>query len=90
MGFEPTPLVSRIIRSCTPALCEATRNERSFEEESRRTARKREWTAKHPLPCWRDSVAGEGDQFTCVSIEQHGGGGFLPSPKIPHPLPHPQ
>ena len=62
---------------------EATRNERSFEKEWQRTPRQREWTAKHPLPCRGRGVAGEWDQFPRVSIEQHGGGCFLPTLKIP-------
>jgi hypothetical protein len=40
---------------------EATWNERSFEEESQRTPRQREWTAKHPLPYRGGGVAGEWD-----------------------------
>lgn len=62
---------------------EATRNERSFEKERQRTPRQREWTAKHPLPCRGRGGAGEWDQFTRVSIEQHGGSCFLPTLKIP-------
>jgi hypothetical protein len=67
---------------------EATRNERSFEKERQRTPRQREWTAKHPLPCRRRGVDGEWDQLPRVSIEQHGGGCFLPTLKIPQSSPH--
>ena len=69
---------------------EAIRNERSFEKERQRTPRQREWTAKHPLPCRGRGVAGEWDQFSRVSIEQHGGGCFFPSLKIPQSLPNPR
>jgi len=70
---------------------EATRNEWGFEEESQRTPRQREWTAEHPLPCReRGGVDGEWDQLPRVSIEQHGGGCFLPTPKIPQAYPHPR
>jgi len=62
---------------------EVTGNERSFEKERQRTPRQREWTAKHPLPCRGRGVAGEWDQFPRVSIEQHGGGCFLPTLKTP-------
>ena len=64
---------------------EAPRSERSFEKERQRTPRQREWTAKHPLPFRGRGVAGEWDQFPRVSIEQHGGGCFLPSLKVPQP-----
>jgi hypothetical protein len=69
---------------------EATRIEWSFEEEGQRTLRQREWTAKHPLPRRGGGVAGEWDQLPRVSIEQHGGGCFLPSQKIPQSSPHPR
>jgi len=67
---------------------EATRNERSFEKERQCTPRQREWTAQHPLPYRGRGVAGEGDQLPRVSIEQHGGGCFLPTLKIPESSPH--
>jgi hypothetical protein len=67
---------------------EAPRSERSFEKERQRTPRQREWTAKHPLPCRGRGVAGEWDDFPRVSIEQHGGGCFLPTLKIPQSSPH--
>jgi hypothetical protein len=66
----------------------AIRNERSFEKERQRTPRQREWTAKHPLPYRRRGVDGEWDQLPRVSIEQHGGGCFLPTLKIPQSSPH--
>ena len=68
---------------------EATGHERSFEKERQRTPRQREWPAKHPLPSRGRRIAGEWDQLSRVCIEQHGGGGFLPSLKIPQSLPHP-
>ena len=81
----------RIGDLCTFLSSETTRNERSFEIERQRTPRQREWTAKHPLPCGeRGSVDGEREQLPCVSIEQHGGGCFLPPPKIPQAEPYPR
>jgi len=80
----------RVGGQCTFPPSEATRNERSFEKERQRTPRQREWTAKHPLSCRGRGVAGEWDQFPRVSIEQHGGGCFLPSLKIPQSSPHPR
>ena len=80
----------RVGGPCTFQPSEATRNERSFEKERQRTPGQRNWTAKHPLPGRERGEAGEGDQFPRVSIEQHGGGGFLPSLKIPQSLPHPR
>jgi hypothetical protein len=74
---------------CTFPHSEVMRDEWSFEEEGQRTPGQREWTAKHPLPCRKRGVAGEWDQLTRVGIEQHGGGGFLPSQEIPHSSPHP-
>jgi hypothetical protein len=62
---------------------EVTRNERSFEKERQRAPRQCEWTAKHPLPCRGRGIDGEWDQLPRVSIEQHGGGCFFPSLKIP-------
>ena len=80
----------RVGNPCTFLPSETTRNERSFEKERQRAARQREWTAKHPLPRrWR-GVDGEWDQLPRVSIEQHGGGCFLPTHKIPQSLPHPR
>lgn len=80
----------RVGGPCTFLPGEATRNERSFEKERQRTPRQRERTAKHPLPCLRRGVAGEWDQFPRVRIEQHGGGCFLPSLKVPQSSPHPR
>ena len=82
-------LIGRRVRGHSTVLpSEATRNQRSFEKERQRTARQREWTAKHPLPCQGRSVDGEWDQFPGVSIEQHGGGRLLPEQKIPQSSPH--
>jgi len=80
----------RVGGPCTFPPSEATRNERSFEKERQRTPRQREWTAKHPLPCRGRDAAGEWDQFPRVSIEQHRGGCFLPSLKIPQSSPRPR
>jgi len=80
----------RVGGPCTFLPSEATRNERSFEKERQRTPRQREWTAKHPLPCRGLGVAGEWDQLPRVRIEQHGGGCFLPTLKIPQSSPHPR
>src|SRR5574341_2370424 len=80
--LESDLMAWRVGGPCTVPHSEATRNERSFEVERQRTLRQCEWTAKHPLPCREHGVAGEWDQLPCVSIEQHGSGGFLPSQKI--------
>src|SRR5574341_464536 len=88
--LESDLMAWRIGGPCTVPHSEATRNERSFEVERQRTLRQREWTAKPPLPCRGRGVAGEWDQLPRVSVEQHGGGGFLPSHIIPPSLPHPR
>lgn len=79
----------RVGRSHTFPYSEATRNEWDFEEERHRTSRQRKGTTKPPLTLRERGVAGEWEQLSCVSIEQHGGGGFLPSQKIPQSSPHP-
>ena len=80
----------RVGGPCTFLPSEVTRNERSFEKERQRTSRQREWTAKHPFPCRGRGVAGEWDQLPRVSIEEHGGGCFLPTHKVPHAYPDPR
>jgi len=90
VGVESDFIGWRVGDPCTFLPSETTRNERSFEKERQRAAGQREWTAKHPLPRrWR-GVDGEWDQLPRVSIEQHGGCGFLPTHKIPQSSPHPR
>ena len=86
--LESDLMAWRVGGFCAFPSSEATRKERSFEEERQRTLREREWTTKPPLPCRERGVAGKGDQLPRVSVTQHGGGGFLPSQKTPQSSPH--